>query len=172
MLVFKLDIIIREGMANDMQAVLDLIKELDEYEKAAHEVEMTLERLTNDGFGSNNVFNTIVAEQNDVIVGFALYYTGYSTWKGRTLYLEDFLVQEKMRGKGVGKLLFEETIKIAKRTGAQRMDWQVLDWNEPAIEFYKKVNATLDSEWINGRLLFIVVKKIIWWWPFCATTHA
>jgi GNAT superfamily N-acetyltransferase len=88
------------------------------------------------------------------VVGFALFYTGYSTWKGRTLYLEDILVTNAQRGNGIGALLFEKVVEIAKERNVKRMDWQVLEWNEPAINFYKKYNATLDPEWLNGRLYF------------------
>ena len=98
------------------------------------------------------MFDCIVAEIENNVVGFALYYTGYSTWKGRTLYLEDFLVSEDYRGKGIGRLLFNQVILEAKKRNVKRMDWQVIDWNEPAINFYSKYNATLDGEWINGRL--------------------
>ncbi|MBC8475074.1 MAG: GNAT family N-acetyltransferase, partial [Bacteroidetes bacterium] len=94
----------------------------------------------------------LVAEVENIVVGFALYYTGYSTWKGRTLYLEDFLVSENHRGRGIGKLLFDAVVLEAKKRDVKRMDWQIIDWNEPAINFYKKYNATLDGEWINGRL--------------------
>lgn len=95
-----------------------------------------------------------MAEIDGKVEGFALYYIRYSTWKGQCLYLEDFLVTEKLRGKGAGKLLFERIIEEAKEKGFKRMVWQVLEWNEPAINFYKKYNATLDPEWVNGILDF------------------
>ncbi len=142
---------IRTATSEDMPSVLELIQELADYENAPDEVVVTVDQLTNDGFGQNKVFDAQVAVINQEIVGFALYYTGYSTWKGRTLYLEDFVIKEALRGKGIGKLLFEKVISIAKSSGAQRMDWQVLDWNDPAINFYKKYNAELDPEWLNGR---------------------
>ena len=145
-------ITIRESKKEDMSAVLDLIQELASYEKATNEMINTVENLEKDGFGKDKVFDCIVAELDDIIVGFALFFTGYSTWKGKTLYLEDFLVNESHRGKGIGKLLFNKVIEEAKKRGVKRMDWQVLDWNEPAINFYKKYNATLDGEWFNGRL--------------------
>jgi GNAT superfamily N-acetyltransferase len=146
-----MQISIRTARPNDMSVVLNLIQELAVYEKAPNEVINTVENLIKDGFGDSKIFDCIVAENNLTIVGFALYFTGYSTWKGRTLYLEDILVTESFRGKGVGSSLFEAVVNEAKKRGVKRMDWQVLEWNEPAIQFYKKYKATLDSEWINGR---------------------
>lgn len=151
--------VIRKATKNDMPQVLDLIQELATYEKAPDEMINTVENLENDGFGENKIFDCIVAEWDDKIVGFALYFTGYSTWKGRTLYLEDFIVNEAYRGQGIGKILFEEVMQEAKRRGAKRMDWQVLDWNKPAIRFYKKHGATLDGEWLNGRFFEDEIKN-------------
>ena len=145
-------ITIRQSQKEDMPKVLEYIQELATYEKAPDEMENTVEDLKKNGFGDNKVFDCIVAEIENNVVGFALYYTGYSTWKGRTLYLEDFLVSEDYRGKGIGRLLFNQVILEAKKRNVKRMDWQVIDWNEPAISFYSKYNATLDREWINGRL--------------------
>ena len=145
-------ITIRQSQKEDMPKVLEYIQELATYEKAPDEMVNTVEDLEKNGFGDNKVFDCLVAEVENIVVGFALYYTGYSTWKGRTLYLEDFLVSEDYRGKGIGKLLFNQVILEAKKRGVKRMDWQIIDWNEPAINFYKKYNATLDGEWINGRL--------------------
>lgn len=146
-----MDVRIRKAKIEDMPRVLELIQELATYEKAPDEMINTVENLERDGFGESKVFDCIVAEGDDLIVGFALFFTGYSTWKGRTLYLEDFIVSETYRGKGYGKLLFEEVIAEAKRREVKRMDWQVLEWNEHAIQFYKKYKATLDGEWYNGR---------------------
>jgi len=145
-------ITIRQSQKEDMPKVLEYIQELATYEKAPDEMENTVEDLKKNGFGDNKVFDCIVAEIENNVVGFALYYTGYSTWKGRTLYLEDFLVSEDYRGKGIGKLLFNQVILEAKKRNVKRMDWQVIDWNKPAINFYNKYNARLDGEWINGRL--------------------
>lgn len=145
---------IRPATPNDMQAVNDLVHELAVYEKAGEQHINSTEQLIEDGFGSNKVFDCIVAELNETVVGFALFYTSYSTWKGKCLYLEDFLVTEKLRGKGIGKLLFDEVYQIAKKRKVGRFEWQVLDWNEPAINFYKKYNATLDGEWLNGKIEF------------------
>jgi len=146
-----MDVRIRKAKIEDMPRVLELIQELATYEKAPDEMINTVENLESDGFGGTQVFDCIVAEGDDIIVGFALFFTGYSTWKARTLYLEDFIVSEVYRGKGYGTLLFEEVLAEAQRREVKRMDWQVLEWNEPAIQFYKKYKATLDGEWYNGR---------------------
>lgn len=147
-------LLIRKATAEDASLIHQLICELAVYEKAGNEVKTTPEELLRDGFGKNPVFECLVAELENEIIGFALYFTGYSTWKGKTLYLEDFLVTESQRGQGVGKLLFDAVIAEAKRRKVRRMDWQVLDWNEPAINFYKKYGAALDPEWLNGRFYF------------------
>ncbi len=144
-------VIIRKGKKEDCNTVLELINELAVYEKAADQVEVSIQDLEEDGFGKNAIYNLLVAEKDNVIIGIALYYTKYSTWKGKCIYLEDLIVTEKERGIGVGKMLFEELIKIAAAQNSGRMEWQVLDWNEPAINFYKKYNAELDEEWFNGR---------------------
>jgi GNAT superfamily N-acetyltransferase len=132
--------------------MLGLINELAVYEKAPNEVTVTLSHFEQSGFGNNPVWWAFVAEKDNVIVGFALYYIRYSTWKGQCLYLEDFIVTENMRGKGIGKLLFDQIVQETKDKGFSRMVWQVLEWNEPAINFYKKYKANLDPEWINGIL--------------------
>lgn len=144
---------IRSAAAKDVPYIFDLIKELALYEKAPEQVTNTSENLHYDLFVAP-ICEAIVAEENEEILGFALYYTSYSTWKGRCLYLEDFYVKEKCRKRGIGKLLFDEVVRIAKVKKVKRMDWQVLEWNEPGLQFYKKENATLDSEWVNGRLFF------------------
>ena len=149
---------IRQGTREDLPQVLGLIKELAEYERAPQEVDNTVERMEEDGFGPNKVFDFIVAEANGQIVGIALYFWSYSTWKGKCMYLEDFVVREEYRRTGLGKQIFEELIKIAKVNDARRLSWQVLDWNEPAINFYKKIGANLDPEWLNGRLTYEQLK--------------
>ena len=146
------DIKIRVGNKSDLPDILNLIKELAEYEKAPAEVEVTVSEMENWGFGINKLFDFYLAEKNDVIVGLALYYYKYSTWKGKCLFLEDIIVTQKMRGAGIGKLLFDKVVEIAKKEKVRRLEWQVLEWNEPAIKFYKKYNATLDPEWLNGKL--------------------
>lgn len=148
------NVIIRTAKLQDMQAVNDLIHELAVYEKAADQHINTAEQLIEDGFGKHKVFDCIVAELNKKVIGFALFYTSYSTWKGKCLYLEDFLVTEKLRGQGIGKLLFDEVYRIAKKRKVGRFEWQVLNWNTPAINFYKKYNAILDDEWLNGKIEF------------------
>jgi len=148
------NVIIRTAKPQDMQAVNDLIHELAVYEKAADQHINTAEQLIEDGFGKHKVFDCVVAELNQKVIGFALFYTSYSTWKGKCLYLEDFLVTEKLRGQGIGKLLFDEVYRIAKKRKVGRFEWQVLNWNTPAINFYKKYNAILDDEWLNGKIEF------------------
>ncbi len=147
-----MEINIRRATINDCPSMLGLINELAVYEKAPNEVTVTLSHFEQSGFGENPVWWAFVAEVNDTIVGFALYYIRYSTWKGQCLYLEDFIVTENMRGQGIGKLLFDRVVQETKDKGFSRMVWQVLEWNEPAINFYKKYKANLDPEWINGIL--------------------
>ncbi len=145
-----MSILIRESQEKDCPAMMELIHELALYEKLPEEVTVTLEEFVDAGFGEKPVWKAFVAENQDQIIGFALYYIRYSTWKGRRLYLEDFIVTEAYRGKGVGKLLFERVIKEAKDKNFTGMVWQVLDWNEPAIRFYKKYNAYIESGWLNA----------------------
>lgn len=145
---------IRKGVEADLPQVLSLIKELAAYEKALLEVEVTIDEMRNWGFGDDKIFEFFVAEKDDKIAGIALYYYKYSTWKGKCLFLEDIIVTEKYRRYKLGSQLFEEVIKVAKQQKVRRMEWQVLDWNEPAIHFYKHYNAYLDGEWINGKLTF------------------
>jgi GNAT superfamily N-acetyltransferase len=144
---------IRKGMRDDLPAVLDLIKELAEYENALDEVSIGLEELEIDGFGTHPEYWFLVAEIDGKIVGVSFYYIRYSTWKGRFLYLEDLVVKEAYRRKGVGAALFEETIRVAQEIEVNGMTWQVLDWNNLAIDFYKKYSADLDDGWINGKLV-------------------
>jgi len=130
---------IRKGRKEDMPAVLDLICELAAFEKEPHAVVVTVEDLERDGFGNDPLFYTFVAERNHEIVAMALYYYRYSTWKGKTIHLEDLIVKEEMRSSGLGFALYTEVIVQAKKDGVRRIEWAVLDWNIPAIEFYKKV---------------------------------
>ena len=145
---------IRKGLKKDLPRVLDLIKELAVYEKALDQVANTVERMEEDGFGDDPVFGFIVAEENNQIIGTSIYYYRYSTWKGKRLYLEDLVVTESKRGEGAGKLLFEATLEIARKTNCSGMMWQVLDWNEPAINFYKKYNTRFEAEWLNCNIDF------------------
>lgn len=143
---------LRVAVKEDCQRLLELVHELALFEKAPEEVTVTLEEFEDAGFGEKPVWKTFVAEVDGLIVGFALYYIRYSTWKGCRMYLEDLIVTENWRGKGVGKLLFDRLIVEAREMGFNGMSWQVLDWNEPAIKFYKKYEAALDGAWINGSL--------------------
>jgi GNAT superfamily N-acetyltransferase len=143
---------IRTAQRSDMPAVLSLIKELAEYERASGEVELTVADLERDGFGSCPLFFSFVAEKNEKIVGMALCYVNYSTWKGPCVFLEDIIVTQSERKHGIGKMLFEAVMKETKRRGAKRMSWQVLDWNEPAIKFYAKYQPAVLRDWMNYRL--------------------
>lgn len=147
-----MDFIIRKGEEKDLPQVLELIKELAEYEKMPEKVENTVELMKEEGFGSNPVFGFEVAEKEGVIVGSAIYYTKYSTWKGKKFYLEDLIVTESERGKKVGKALFEKCLELTKEGGFHSMLWQVIDWNEPAINFYKKYNTEFSTEWVDCSL--------------------
>jgi GNAT superfamily N-acetyltransferase len=143
---------IRPGRRNDLPRTLELIKELARYERAPDEVITTVTQMERDGFGPSPIFGFVVAESEGKIIGIALYYWRYSTWKGKRLYLEDIIVTEKERGKGAGKMLFDRMMELALAEGCSGMMWQVLEWNEPAINFYKKYNARLDDEWTNCSL--------------------
>ncbi len=152
---------IRKGQQTDVPAAMKLIKELAEYEKAADEVTATVESMTIDGFGNQPHFEMWVAEMDDSIVGLALTYMRYSTWKGKMLYLEDIVVTESARGQKIGRSLFLEVCKKVQHENLNGLVWQVLDWNEPGLHFYRKFNATLDPEWINGKLLPAAIDKIL-----------
>lgn len=141
---------IRIAEEQDCARLLELVHELALYEKAPEEVTVTLAEFADAGFGANPVWKAFVAEDGGQIIGFALYYIRYSTWKGCRLYLEDFIVTENYRGKGVGKLLFETVMKEAQEKNFNGMNWQVLDWNEPAINFYNKYAAQLEAGWLNA----------------------
>lgn len=147
-----MSITIRRAKKEDCPRLLELIKELAVYEKAPEAVTVTLEHFTESGFGKNPVWWTFVAEEDEIIQGFALYYIRYSTWKGQAMYLEDIIVTESARGKGIGKLLMDRLIEEAREKKFNRIIWQVLEWNEPAINFYKKYNAEFDAEWLNCQV--------------------
>ncbi|HVA98369.1 MAG TPA: GNAT family N-acetyltransferase [Bacteroidia bacterium] len=148
-----MEYLIRKGEKQDIPALLSLIKELALFEKAPNEVVVTIQDLEQDGFSKNAVFTFFVAETVEKqIVGIALYYIKYSTWKGKCIFLEDIIVKESFRKFGIGKKLFLEVVKVAKAIKVKRMEWQVLNWNESAIAFYKKLNAQFDDEWINCKL--------------------
>ena len=140
---------IRRAVKEDCPRLLELIKELALFEKAPEEVTVSLEHFEKSGFGKSPVWWAFVAEENGRVQAFALYYIRYSTWKGQRMYLEDILVTDAMRGKGIGKQLFDRLIEEAKEKELNGIVWQVLEWNEPAIRFYKKYKANFDPEWIN-----------------------
>ncbi|MGL2987463.1 N-acetyltransferase family protein [Flavobacterium sp. RSSA_27] len=139
--------ILRKGTASDMKGVLALIKELAVFEKEPEAVVITEEDLIRDGFGENPLFSVFVAEKEKEIVGIALYYYRYSTWKGKTIHLEDLVVKESMRGTGLGSALYSAIIEQGKIDGVRRIEWNVLDWNTPAISFYENSGAKVLEDW-------------------------
>jgi len=147
-----MDSLIRIGTVKDLPQVLNLIKDLAAFENEPNEVEVTITEMQNWGFGKDKIFDFFVLEIDNIIIGLALYYFKYSTWKGKCLFLEDIIVKENVRNKGYGKKLFNAVVEVAKNTGVKRMEWQVLDWNKNAIEFYNKYQANLDSKWLNCKL--------------------
>ena len=144
--------IIWKGVKKDIPQVLDLIKELAEFENAPDQVTNTIERLENDGFGNQPVYDLFVAESENKIIGMAITYFRYSTWKGKNLYIEDLIINKKFRREGIGIKIFEELKKFAKNTSCVGISLQVLDWNKIGINFYKKLNMKFDKEWINCNL--------------------
>ena len=144
---------LRRGVEADLPQVLALVRELAVFERAPEAVTNTLAAMQRDGFGPAPIFSFFVLEDAaDHIIGLALFYTAYSTWKGRMLYLEDLVVTEAARRGGFGRLLFDAVVAEARATGAVRLKWQVLNWNESAISFYKKLGANIEDEWLNGNL--------------------
>jgi GNAT superfamily N-acetyltransferase len=146
------EIQIKEGLPEDIPYLLELIRELALYEKAPNEVINTPEAMLRDGFGKNPIFKFWLAWHENKAVGMAVVYFRYSTWKGKCLYLEDLYIQPAYRKMGMGEMFFDLLKKYAQAEQCQRITWQVLEWNEPAINFYKKIGANLDTEWINGFL--------------------
>ena len=143
---------IRKATVKDSAAIWALIKELAEFEKEPNAVDISVSTLEQDGFGSNPLFGCFVAEVKRIVVGMALFYPRYSTWKGATLHLEDLIVTESMKGKGIGTQLYRAFIEHGYRLGHQRIEWSVLDWNAPAIAFYKKSGATLLEDWFTVQM--------------------
>lgn len=156
-----MNIALRYAQKKDLPEVLSLIRELATYERAPQEATVSLDDLEKDGFGDKPIFEVILAETDGKIAGMAFYYYAYSTWKGKCIYLEDIIVRENMRAKGIGKVLFDAVVMKCKKVNARRLMWQVLDWNEPAINFYKKYNATLDPTWVNGKLTDDQIRNFI-----------
>jgi GNAT superfamily N-acetyltransferase len=147
-----MEINIREAKREDCKRLMELVKELAEYERAPDEVTVSAEHFEESGFGNNPVWWALVAEADKQVVGFALYYVRFSTWKGSRMYLEDILVTKNMRGKGIGRKLFDSIIVEARKKKFSGIVWQVLDWNEPAINFYKKYGAKISGEWLTASL--------------------
>ena len=156
-----MSVIIRKGTPSDLPSILRLVNELALFEKAPDAVTNTLEEMNHDGFGVQPVFGFHVAELNGEIVGMALYFVKYSTWKGKGLYLDDLIVSEKYRGKGIGKKLFDAFMMEAKTIGAKQVHWQVLDWNTPAVDFYKKLGASIEAEWWDCKMTEEQIEKYI-----------
>ena len=144
--------VIRKGTKEDMPAVLELIKELAAFEKEPDAVVVTAEELVKDGFGSNQLFYTFVAEEGNEIIGMALFYYRYSTWKGKTIHLEDLIVKENHRGTGAGSAMYKEVITFAKQQGVRRIEWVVLNWNEHAITFYERSGAKILQDWLTVQM--------------------
>ncbi len=146
------NVVVRKAVEKDAEGIQALVNELALYEKAPEEVSTSADDIRRFGFGKDQLFEAFVADHDGVIVGFALCFWKYSTWKGKALYLEDFYVKPTYRKDKIGKALFTKVVELAKIEGANRMEWLVLDWNELGLEFYKKIGATLDETWITGML--------------------
>jgi len=151
---------VRAAIIEDCAQALELIKELAIFEKAEYELSLTLDEFEKDGFGKRPSFFMYVAAHEGIILGIALCYEKYSTWKGKSIYLEDLIVTKSKRGIGIGKALFERVIREAKHRGSGRLEWQVLDWNTQAIDFYKSYGAEIDDSWLNGRFTYEQLKTI------------
>jgi GNAT superfamily N-acetyltransferase len=150
-----MNITIRKAERKDCKRLMELIHQLAVFERAPQEMTVTLDQFEDSGFGPNPVWWAFVAEVDDRVEAFALFYIRYSTWKGQRMYLEDILVSEELRGKGIGKLLFDKLLEEAKEKKLNGLVWQVLDWNEPAINFYKKYeNMNIDGGWLNCSINF------------------
>lgn len=149
-----MEITIRKAIKADVPEILELVKVLAAFEKAEDQVTNTIEAMEKDGFGDNPIFEAFVAHKDGQMIGIAVYYFRYSTWKGKRMYLEDIVVLEEFRGVGAGKQLFEKVIQEGKDTQCTGMMWQVLDWNKSAIDFYERYNAKFDDDWVNCKLDF------------------
>lgn len=147
-----MQISLRKATAADVPSILNLIRELATYERAPNEVEATEASMIKDGFGDQPLFDAMVAEADGVVCGVAIFYTCYSTWKGRMVYLDDLIVTESKRNLGIGKKLFDAVAAHTRNTGANLLRWHVLDWNAPAIDFYNSYDASFDASWITCKL--------------------
>lgn len=158
-----MNFILRKAEAGDVPGMFRLVKELAEFERAPNEVVNTEEVLLSDGFGESPVYCAFVAveESSKEIVGMALYYTAYSTWKGKLLFLDDLIVTERCRRYGIGRKLINEFLKASKEEGVNQIRWQVLDWNTPAIEFYKTLGVEMDEEWITVKMSKEQIRKYV-----------
>ena len=156
-----MNLIIRSSTPDDMHDVLGLIKELAHFEKAPDAVDITSELLKKEGFGEDPAFKCFVAESDKMIVGMALVYNRFSTWKGRSLHLEDLIVKESMRGRGVGKALYTKVMEYAFEKKVKRVEWAVLDWNTDAIEFYEKTGAHVLKDWYIAQMDEVGIAKYL-----------
>lgn len=147
-----MNLIIREGEKKDIPEVLNLIKQLADYEKALDQVTITEKELENDGFKDHPYYSFLIAEKDQEIIGLSFFFIRYSTWKGKFLFLEDFVIKKEYRKQGIGTALFNKTIETCHKLKLNGMCWQVLDWNTPAINFYKKYDSEISSKWLNGKL--------------------
>ena len=153
--------LIRKAEKKDSLAILNLIKELALFEKEPESVKLKLSDIENDGFGTKPLFECIVAEINKRVIGMAIYYSRYSTWNGPTIHLEDLIVSEQYKGKGIGTQLYSNFIKMAFNSGVKRVEWNVLDWNSPAINFYKKSGAKVLDDWRSVQMHRSEMKKYL-----------
>ncbi len=154
-----MEVILRKGEAADIADALGLIKELARFENEPDAVEVSEEEMKN-WLVNERLFDFFVLLKNGVMVGLALYYYKYSTWKGKCLFLEDIIVTEQERGHGYGTMLFDKVLEVARLEKVRRMEWQVLDWNDKAISFYKKYNTSINSEWLNCKLVYEQIQSL------------
>ncbi len=152
---------LRKARQTDMESVLLLIKELATFEKEPNAVQITAENLVEDGFGNKQAFQVIVAESDDEIIGMTLFYSRYSTWKGKSIHLEDLIVQQKHRGKGIGSALYSEVLKYAHKNNYKRVAWEVLDWNKVAIDFYRSTGAKVFDNWKIAQIDEQALKRYV-----------
>ena len=158
-----MNFIIRQGNENDVPGIFKLINELAMFEREPEAVVNTESKLKEDGFGENSIYKVFVAEETDTkeIIGMALYYTAFSTWKGKIFYLDDIVVTERCRKFGIGRKLINEVLRDAHRAGVKQIRWQVLDWNTPAVEFYKSIGVEFDPAWINCKMSNEQIEKYV-----------